>query len=78
MLARQHLVAAHDRLGMAQVDDHVAVFHPLDHAGDDLVDPVLVLVVLALALGIAHLLDDHLLGGLGGDAPEVQGRQRIC
>jgi hypothetical protein len=33
--------------------------------------PVLVLVVDELALGLADPLDDDLLGGLGGDAPEA-------
>ena len=31
--------------------------------------------MLALALGLAHLLDDHLLGRLGRDPPQVDGRQ---
>ena len=32
-----------------------------------------VLLVLEVALGLADALEDHLLGGLGGDAPEVLG-----
>ena len=40
---------------------------------DDLADAVLVLVVLALALGLAHLLHDDLLGVLRGDAAEIRG-----
>ena len=35
------------------------------------------LVVLAVALGLAHLLDDDLLGRLGGDAAEIHRRQRL-
>ena len=33
--------------------------------------------ILALALGVADLLEDDLLGGLGGDAAELDRRQRI-
>src|SRR3546814_16332506 len=49
----------------------------LDDAVDDLGGPVLVLLELALPLELADLLDDHLLGGLGGDAAEVDRRQRL-
>ena len=66
-LARDLLVAADDALGAAEVDDDVAELDALDDAGDDLAGAVLELFVLALALGIADLLEDHLLGGLGGD-----------
>ena len=77
VLARDHLVAADDALGAAEVDDDVAVFDALDGAVDDLADAVLVLVVLALALGLAHLLHDHLLGVLRRHAAEVERRQRL-
>ena len=76
-LARQHLVAAHDRLAAAEIDDHVAVFDALDDAVDDVADAVLVFLVLAVALGLAHLLHDHLLGRLRGDAAEFERRQRV-
>ena len=76
-LARDQLVAAHDRLAAAEVDDDVAVFDALDDAVDDLADAVLVFVVLAVALGLAHLLHDHLLGRLRGDAAEIDRRQRL-
>jgi hypothetical protein len=61
-LARQHLVAADDGLAAPEVDDHVAVFHSLDDAVDDVADAVLVFDVLPVTLGLAHLLHDHLLG----------------
>ena len=77
VLARDHLVAADDAFGAAEIDDDVAVFDALDRAVDDLADAVLVLAVLALALGLAHLLHDHLLGVLCGDAAEIDGRQRL-
>ena len=74
-LARHDLVAADDRLGAAEIDHDVAEFDPLDDAVDDLADAVLVFLILALALGVAHLLHDDLLGGLRGDAAEFDGRQ---
>ena len=76
-LARDQVVAAHDRLGPAEIDQHVAVLDALDLADHDLADPILVLVVLALALGLAHPLDDHLLGALRRDPAEVDRRQRV-
>ena len=77
VLARDQLVAADDRLAAAEVDDDVAVFDALDGAVDDLADAVLVFVELAVALGLAHLLHDHLLGRLRGDAAEIHRRQRL-
>ena len=77
VLARDQLVAADDRLAAAEVDDDVAVFDALHRAVDDLADAVLVLVELAVALGLAHLLHDHLLGRLRGDAAEIHRRQLL-
>jgi hypothetical protein len=77
IFARDHLVAAHDAFGAAQIDDDGAEFHALDDAVDDFADAILVFLILALALGVAHLLHDHLLGGLGGDAREIDRRQRL-
>ena len=64
------------RLDAAQLHDDVAVLEPLDDAVDDLADALAVLRVDVLALGLAHLLEDHLLGGLRGDASEIFGRPR--
>ena len=55
----------------------MAELDALDDAGDDLAGAVLEFLELALALGVADLLEDHLLGGLGGDAAELDRRQRI-
>src|SRR5262249_40713079 len=74
VLARDQLVAADDRLAAAEVDDDVAVLDALDRAVDDLADAVLVFLVLAVALGLAYLLHDHLLGRLRGDAAEIHRR----
>ena len=43
---------------------------PLTHFAD----PLVVLGEDVLALGLADLLEDHLLGGLRGDAPQHLGR----
>ncbi len=75
--ARQHFVAPHDGLAAAEIDHHVAVFDALDDAVDDVADAILVFGILPVALGLAHLLHDHLLGGLRGDAAVFQRRQRI-
>ena len=44
-----------------------------DHAGEDLVLLGGELIIDHAPLGLAHTLDDHLAGGLGGDAAEVTG-----
>ncbi len=75
--ARDHFVAPDHAFGAAHVDHHRTELDALDDAVHDFADAVLVFVVLALALGVAHLLHDHLLGGLGGDAGKFDGRQRF-
>jgi hypothetical protein len=75
--ARQQLVPAQHRFGAAKIDDDVAEFDPLDEAVDDLADAVLELQKLPLTLGVAHLLDNHLLRGLRRDPAEIDRRQRV-
>ena len=58
---------------LAQLDQRVALVGLLDDPGDQLADPVLVLVEHHLPFGLADPLQDHLLGGLGGDPAEVFG-----
>ena len=53
----------------------MAILDALDDAGDHFADAVLVLIVLTLTLGIAHLLHDDLLGGLSSNAAKIEGRQ---
>src|SRR5690606_6854511 len=65
-LARDHFVAADDAFTAAEIDNHVTVFDPLHGAVDDFANAILELVILAVALGLAHLLDDDLLCRLGG------------
>ena len=78
-LARDQFVAPHHRLaaGPAEIDDDIAVFDPLDLTVDDLADAVLEHLILLVALGLADLLHQHLLGGLGGDAAEIERRQQF-
>src|SRR5258706_15699260 len=75
--AGNHLVAAHHTFGAAEIHPHGAELDPLDGAVHDLADAVLVLVILALAFGIAHLLDDNLLRRLRCDAREFYGGKRL-
>ena len=67
-LARQHCFDA------ADLDDDVAVLEALHGAADDVADALVVLGEDVLALGLPDLLEDHLLGRLGRDAPEHLGR----
>jgi len=76
-LARQHFVAADNRFAAAEIDDHAAIFDALDGAVDDVADAVPEFLVLAVALGVAHLLHDDLLGGLRGDAAVFERRQHV-
>ncbi len=75
--ARNGLVAPDDAFATAEIDNDIAVFDTLDGAIDDLADAVLEFVKLAVALGFAYLLHDHLLGRLGGDTAKVHRRQRV-
>src|SRR5262249_53188611 len=75
--ARQHLVAADDGFATAEIDDHAAVFDALDDAVDDVADAILEFLILPVALGLAHLLHDDLLGRLRGDAAVLERRQGI-
>ena len=77
VLARNALALADDALGAAEIDDHIVELDALDDAVDDLADAILVFAVLALALGLANLVIDHLLGRLRGDAAELDRRQRL-
>ena len=77
ILAWQRFVAPHDALGAPKIDGHIAVFDALDQPVDDFARAVLVFLKLAFTLGVTHALNDHLLGGLRGDAPEIDRRQLV-
>src|SRR5205085_59912 len=76
-LSRQHLVATDDGFAAAQIDNDAAIFDALDNAVDDIADAVLEFLVLAVALGLAHLLHDNLFGGLRGNAAVFERRQGV-
>src|SRR4029078_12001634 len=59
------------RLRDPPVDDDVAALEPPHDARDQLALAVLVLVEDVLALGLAHALQDDVLGRLRGDAAEA-------
>ncbi len=60
-------------LDLAEVEQGVPVVGLLHDAGHDVPLPPRVLLVLEVAFDLADALEDHLLGGLGRDAPEVVG-----
>jgi hypothetical protein len=77
-LARDHLLAVDHRLGIAaEVDVDVAAFDALDDATDQFTLATGVLFDDLCALGLAHLLHDHLLRGLGGDTSELDRLHRL-
>src|SRR4051812_49694307 len=76
-LARQHFVATDDGFAAAQIDNDAAVFDALDDAIDDVDNAILEFLVLSIALGLAHLLDDKLLGRLSGDTAVLQLRPGV-
>src|SRR5699024_10547235 len=70
-LAWNGCLARNQRLGIAaQLDENVAAIDTLDHAAHQLADAIGVLLGHLLTLSLAYLLEDYLLGGLRGDAPE--------
>src|SRR5690606_2240407 len=65
------LLERNDAFGLAQVDENVTAVHLLDGARNQGADAVLVVLEYLVPLGIAHLLQQDLLGGLDGRAAEV-------
>src|SRR6185312_684768 len=61
----------------AEIDDDAAIFDAFDDAVDDVADAILEFLILPVALGLAHLLHDHLLGRLRSNAAIFQRRQRV-
>ena len=66
-LARDLLAPGQDGLLAAYLHGGSGAFEAGDHARHHLADLLLELVVDGVSLGLADLLDDHLLGGLGAD-----------
>src|SRR5205814_5957724 len=61
----------------ARLDDDVALVQALDGADEDLLAARQEVVEQLLALGVADLLQDHLLGGLRADAADGDGLDRL-
>ncbi|HEU4938214.1 MAG TPA: hypothetical protein VFT39_17265 [Vicinamibacterales bacterium] len=62
------------RLDAPEFDNDVAVLEPLHHPADHFADALAVFGVDVFPFGFAHFLENHLLGGLRGDAAEIFGR----
>jgi len=72
-----HLVARQHRLDAAGLDHGIAALDALHRAGHQLLAAAEEILQDLLALGIADLLQDHLLGGLRADAAEFDRLQRL-
>src|SRR6185312_2859044 len=68
-LGRHLLGLREQRLDLAEIQQRVATLGLLDDAGDDVALAAGELLVCHLALGVAELLEDHLLGRLRADPP---------
>ena len=66
-LAGDLLAARQDGVGLAEVDDDRPPLEPLHGPGHQVAALILEFVEEAVAFGLADLLDDDLLGRLGGD-----------
>jgi hypothetical protein len=71
------LVARDHAFDAARLDDHVAALDALDRAGQQVVLAVEEVVEDLLALGVADLLQDHLLRRLRADAAEGHRLERL-
>ncbi len=71
VLAGNLLFLGQNGLGPSEVDDPAALVAALDDAAADFAHAVLEFLVDEFLFGVAHPLDDHLLGGLGGDAAQI-------
>ena len=70
-------VATQNAFATAHIDDDIAVFFALDDTVDDGAGAVAEFFVLAVTLGFADLLQDHLLGRLGSDPAQFDGRDFV-
>src|SRR5262249_50814785 len=66
------LAARQDRLGLAEGDDAGAAFVALNGTVHQVALHGRIFIEDGAALGLANLLDHHLLGGLSGDAAELR------
>ena len=68
-----HLVARQCGFDLANFDDGVAPLHALDGAGNEMFTTLEEALQQRFALGVADLLQNDLLGGLGTDTTKVDG-----
>ncbi len=71
--ARNLLGARQQRFGLVHRDDRGACIHTLNRAGDQLALETLEILKDGVRLGFANLLDDQVLGRLGGNAAKGLG-----
>src|SRR6185437_8110988 len=78
LLARNHVRARHEPLRVgSEVDENTVAIDALHHAAHERADAIAVGVHDLLALRLAHLLHDDLLGLLGGNAAEGHRLHRL-
>src|SRR5271155_611038 len=77
VLLRDELIAGNHPLDAARLDDGTAALDAFDRAGEQVVLALEKIVEDLLALGVADLLQDHLLRGLRPDAPEFDRLERL-
>ena len=77
VLLRNQLIARDHAFDAPRLDDHAAALDALDRAGEQVVLAFEKVVQDLLALGIADLLQDHLLRGLRADAAEFHRLERL-
>ena len=70
-LAANFFVTAQHGFAAAHINDHIAKFFALHNTIDDRANAVFEFFILAVTLGFAHLLNDHLLAALGGDSAHI-------
>ena len=73
MFEARLLALGHAGFGFAEIEDDVHRLEALDGGVEDLSGAMVVLVEDRVALGLADLLKDDLLGHLGGDTAEGSG-----
>ena len=77
VLLRNQLVARNHALDAPRLDDHAAALDALDRACEQVVLAFEKVIQDLFALGIADLLQDHLLRGLRADAAEFHRLERL-
>ena len=77
VLARDHLVTRQNGLDLSGLNDRIAPLHSLDRTGNEVLLALKEVIEDLLALGVADLLQNHLLGGLCANPAKIDGFQRL-